>query len=342
MANLFMNIITFGAAERLEDAQYEYEETCERYNDKIRECKNMQAGYKRALKTFSELQQKSQQEAMKICLFVPANVKERKTLFAQLNIPHEKIIAIEHTLDKAEIFQNYAKLLSQATMITHSVGTTLPTTVSLLAGANLVKTAPSVVAASGMIAGGSSLAISSFAVPAVSTGLTPLGVTAATAAIPVVNVLAVASMPIVSHLTASSQINDLESEMYDIEEKIGEVNKTYLRLKRNKKRMAEVNKSLREALKSFAFEYEKAVKKIYPKWIDDKTPQKEWNSYAEDEKLAVLNLINATYEMLKIRNTKIRGSKSKRKVKSDVCENSMANNDNLFERIKKTIPNNNK
>lgn len=309
MANLFMNIITFGAAERLEDAQYEYEETCERYNDKVRECKNMQSGYKRAVKNFTELQQKSQQEAMKICLFVPADVKERKTLFTKLNMPHEKITAVEHTLDTAEIFQNYAKLMSQAAMVTSSVVTGMTTTVNLIAGATLARTGSTALAASSVLAGGGSLALSSFAAPAVTTGLTALGVAGASAAIPGINILAFAAMPIVSHLTANSQISDLESEMYDIEEKIGEVNKTFLKLKRYKKRMTELNKSLRDALKSFSFEYEKTLKLIYPNGIDETTPQKDWKSYSEAEQNSVLNLVNATYEMLKIRNAKISGAK---------------------------------
>lgn len=309
MANWFMNLITFGAAERVEDAQYEYEETCERYNEKVQQCKNMQSGYKRAVKSFSELQNKAQQEAMKICLFIPSDVKERKILFEQLNIKHETITAIEHTLNKAEIFQNYTKLLSQAAMVTNSVDTGMATTVNLMTGAALARTGSSMVAASSVIAGGGSLALGSVAAPAVTTGLAALGVAGATAAIPVVNVLAVVAMPIVSHLTASSQISDLESEMYDIEEKIGEVNKTFLQLKRYKKRMAELNKTLKDALKSFSFEYEKAVGIIYPNGIDETTPQKNWKDYSEDEKSAVLNMVNATYEMLKIRNAKIPGVK---------------------------------
>lgn len=307
MANLLLNILTFGAAERIEDAQYEYEETCDRYNEKIRQCKNIQNSYKRYVKNFVELQQKSQQEAMKVCLFVPADIKQRKTMLAQLGMKHEKITAIEHTLDTAEIFQNYAKILSQAAMAANSVSAIgMTTTVSLASGAMVAGATPAALANSGIMAGTVAL---NAATPAVTSSLMALGASAAASAIPVVNVLAVVAMPIVSHVTASRQISELESEMYNLEEEMGNLNKTLLKFKRYKKRMAELCKTLKTALKSFSVEYEKSLKLIYPDGITETTVQKDWQLYTDEEQQSILNLITATYEMLKIRNAKISGAK---------------------------------
>ena len=41
MSNFFLNLITFGAAERVEDAQFEYEEACDRYNRKVKKSYNL-------------------------------------------------------------------------------------------------------------------------------------------------------------------------------------------------------------------------------------------------------------------------------------------------------------
>ena len=306
MANFFLNLITFGAAERVEDAQYEYEQACDSYNAKVRNCKSWEQKYNNSLKAFKVLYQKSQCEAMKMCLFVPADIAERKMMYQQLNIKPSRVSAIEHTLDTAEVFKNYTEIISKAYAAskTASVGIGMKKTIELMTGTSLVNAGSGAVAASSLVAGGSSVALSSFAAPAITTGLSALGVGAATAAIPVVNVLALAAMPLVSHIAASSQIDDIEYEKYRLEQKTSEINDNITKIKAAKNQVDQNYKALNKALDAFSCECNKALSVVYHEGVNETTVRKDWKSYSEEERTVVLNLINTAYDMLKIQNSK--------------------------------------
>lgn len=306
MANFFLNLITFGAAERVEDAQFEYEEACDRYNRKVKNCKSWEQKYNQSLQTFKNLYQKSQREAMKLCLFVPADIAERKMLYKQLNINPSRVTAIEHTLDTAEIFKNYTEIISRAYAATKtaSVGVGMQKTIELMSGASLINAGSGTVVASSLVAGGSSVAISSLAAPTITTGLSGLGVGAATAAIPVVNVIALAAMPLVSHIAASCQIDDIECEKYRLERKVSELDENITKIKNARNQIDQNYKALNKALDAFSSEYNKALSVVYPEGVDDATVCKNWKLYTEEERTVVLNLINTVYSMLKIQNSK--------------------------------------
>lgn len=304
MANIFLNIITFGAAERVEDAQYEYETTCDQYNKKVKSCQSLEQKYNHSLQTFKALHQKCQREAMKLCLFVPSDIADRKMLYKQLNITPSRVTAIEHALDTAEVFKNYSKIISKAYAATEtaSIGFGMQKTIELMTGASLVNASSGTVVASSLVAGGSSVALSSLAAPAVTTGLSSLGIGAATAAIPVVNVIALAAMPLVSNLVASSQIDDIECETYRLEQQMSKLNDNIVKIKEAKNQIDQNCKVLNKALDAFSFEYKKALAVVYPEGVNDTTVRKDWKSYSEEERTAVLNLINTVYDMLKIKD----------------------------------------
>lgn len=251
------NVVTLGAAGRMEKKMKEFEEVKYKYEINYSEMEIYRANVNQVLEKVIKVKMKSIKSLKKIKK-ISENIKgkEREVFFEEINsdIENKNFENINKTITIADMALNATK--GTAIGVSTALGSW-----ALVSVAGTASTGTALSSLSGIAATNATLAWFGGGSLAAGGGGIALGTTVLGG---VVAIGTIAFTGIYSHLQANKQIEEIEYEIHRIYNQIEEIQKNIIELKVIKNRAEELIISIEKTRQVFEIELEKVYKLIYP------------------------------------------------------------------------------
>lgn len=321
MNKTLQNILSFGAASRIDKAQNNYERTFEEYKELLESYNSARNDFEKAAASYFPLQIKAQKLAKKINIFIPTKNKEgREDIVKNIGFDVEAMNLIENSISSGEIALNTIKGVAGAGVAAAAAPTAI---MGLVTAFGTAGTGVAISSLSGAAATNAALAALGGGTLAAGGGGMAAGSALLSASVPVVGVaIAAIALPIFSHLSASKKIKAIEEEMVKVTREIDFVKTEKFKVDYCISRLIELSASLSEAEKAYKHLYNKTYRKIFPfgavskilKKLKGKMKKQKGYYYSEQEQQQIHTLFGSAKAMLMIRDTNIIGElESKRR-----------------------------
>lgn len=309
MSEFFKNLVTFGAAGRIENAIDDYNKIYKKYtcnleilNDRKKQCEKL-------AEEFVELQRAAQKYVQKLSVFTDIKSKEGREEFSMnTGIDISLISYTERSLSAGEAIFNTALGTAGATGLASAAPGTLMWAVTTFGTAS---TGTAISTLSGAAAQNAALACLGGGSIAAGGGGVAAGTSVLSAAVPIVAVVSFFIItPLFSHLSANKKIAKIESESLKISKELEKIEAGKLKLDYCINRIEELKKTLRKSLEAFIAQYKKTYKIIFPlgnismktRQLVSKLRKQTGICYTEKEQHALHNLFKSAKATLEIRD----------------------------------------
>ncbi|MEI0548710.1 hypothetical protein R4K89_00170 [Brachyspira intermedia] len=304
----FKNIITFGAAGRIENAQQQYEKTFNKYKRLENKYKRMNKELVTIFENVVQTKINAQNTAKKITNIkiinemITANKLSIKSKKEKLSIVSVNMNYITNSLEAGDVIMNAMK----GSGIALSVGTAAaPAALWLVSTFGTASTGVAISSLSGAAAANAALAALGGGAVAAGGGGMAAGAAVLGALGPIVGVsVGLVVMPIFSHLSANKKIKQIEEEEYEIINAIDNIKEAIQKNKIYENRSYEIISAINKGIEAFNHQY-KITEEVINKCNNDLTIQYILNNKNSKESKEIFSLIAITQELLKIRDTPI-------------------------------------
>lgn len=312
MSSVFQNIISFGAAGRVEEAQEDYKRLFKKYKTMLNEYDSARSEFEQHAKAYLPLQIKAQKLARKIDVFVPKRDKKGREEVAQsVGFDLEAIDLIENSLSSGEIALNTIKGVAGAAGAAAAAPAAI---MGLVTAFGTAGTGVAISSLSGAAATNAALAALGGGTLAAGGGGIAAGSALLTASVPVVGAaIAAIALPVFSHLAANKKIKKIEEEMYKVSCEMDKIKAEKFKVDYCISRIIELSASLKESEKAFEHLFYKTKIIIFPlgviskiiKKIKAKIKKRHGYYYTIEEQHLINQLLGSAKAMLMIRDTNI-------------------------------------
>ena len=317
---ILKNIVTFGAAGRIEEAQSNYESVYKKYEKLKSKYENKNSEIQSVFRKLIELKMKVQNTTKKINYFPVLNASVKNRIDKSENTKHLNISQLEYvtkSLESGDILMNSIKGTGAALTIGGAVA---PATLWLVGTFGTASTGTAISALSGVAATNAALALLGGGTLAAGGGGVAAGTAVLTALGPIVGLgIGAVALPLFSHLSANKKIKEIKEAEYKIHKAINELKGNLLTLDIYEKRSYELIDSLNKGTEAFNFMYDKLKKKLFPlgfisKLFRNLKVRFTKKSYYSDEEWKDINLLlKTTKELLEIRDTPVIDNNNKKR-----------------------------
>lgn len=256
MAGIIKNIITLGAAGRIEKAIELYEETCQQYEARYQEMEQIREHTKTDLEAVMQQKIKALQSLKKISI-ITKNIREKPRELSEEGIQQEdlaNLARVEQTITMGEIaassVKGVASGIATATgawaLVGHIGVASTGTMIGSLTGAAATNATLAWFGGGALAAGGGGMAL----------GTVALGGIFAVPALLVSGIF--------SHLGANKKIKEIKEKQLEVIDLIDKVESNITVLGVVSRRARELCRSLDKASMVFDLEVDKVFRKIYP------------------------------------------------------------------------------
>ncbi|MEI0539127.1 hypothetical protein [Brachyspira pulli] len=304
----FKNIITFGAAGRIENAQERYEKTFNKYKRLENKYKKLNKELTSIFQNVVETKINAQNIAKTITKIDIINkmissnkllIKSKKEKLSTVSI---NMNYITNSLEAGDVIMNAMK----GSGIALSAGTAAaPAALWLVSTFGTASTGAAISSLSGAAAANAALAALGGGAVAAGGGGMAAGAAVLGALGPIVGVgVGLVVMPIFSHLSANKKIKEIEDEEYKIINAIDKIKEAIQKNQIYKKSSYELISSINKGIEAFNYQYKK-TKDTINRCNKNLTVEYIINNKDSKESKEIFSLIAITQELLKIRDTPI-------------------------------------
>lgn len=298
---LWKNIISFGAASRIEDAQYEYEARYREYIEMTEQLKvkseEIEALFKKVVVTKVRVQKVV---SKKMKYFFPAKLTI-KTEDEKITYDNEDIRYVDNSLKMGNVVMDAMKSGGIALTLGAAAG---PAALWLVGNFGVASTGVAIASLSGAAATNAALAALGGGALAVGGG----GMVAGTAVLSVLGPIGIClgaiTMPLFSHLSANKEIKKIKEKEYEIIRGIDDIKNSLLKIDVYEKRSNELIYGLKKGMKAFMFTFKKIKKELFPFGILSKYTRK-MNGYTDKEWVRINILVKEAKAILEMRDAPI-------------------------------------